>query len=161
METRTGFPIDLLGGLNTSGGDPGPSGAGDASLARPDTSSLKIAQYDPHTVQTFNVAGLGLGQQTGNFWFDPTLFSIPTSGYGSYPRNFLRGPHRTNLDLSLAKVTPLVGERLKMEFRAEFFNILNHTQFQLPEQSATSSQFGQISSTYDPRIGQLALRLTF
>jgi outer membrane receptor protein involved in Fe transport len=158
---RTGFAIDLLGGLNTSGSDPGPSGVGDAILARPDTSSLRIAQYDAHKVQTFDVAGLGLGPQTGNFWFDPTLFSIPTTGYGTYPRNLLRGPHRANFDLSLSKVTPLVGERVKLEFRAEFFNILNHAEFQLPQDSASSSQFGQISTTYDPRIGQLALRLTF
>jgi len=46
----------------------------------------------------------------------------------------------------------------------EFFNILNHTEFQNPAggpQSVFSPQLGQVTSTFDPRIGQLSLRLAF
>jgi hypothetical protein len=95
--------------------------------------------------------------------------------YGVLPRNFLRGPGYVNFDLSLSKTTAIT-ERMKLEFRAEFFNILNHANFQNPGGNNTSgvninsSLFGQIlstgvgsGSTYDPqpRIIQLALRLTF
>ena len=50
---------------------------------------------------------------------------------------------------------------MKSELRADFFNVLNHTQFDNPNLTITSPLFGQISSTGDPRIIQLAFRLTF
>jgi hypothetical protein len=80
--------------------------------------------------------------------------------YGTLPRNYFRGPGFVNFDLAFSKTTALVGERTKLEFRAEFFNIFNHANFQNPVTSITSGQFGQITTTYDPRIIQLALRLT-
>jgi hypothetical protein len=133
---------------------------------------------------------------TGNFIFDPNSFSnVPlennnyfddgdpnpcfpqldpvnnpadrTYGLG---RNVLRGPTLTNLDIAVAKTTALT-ERYKLEFRAEFFNALNHPEFAQPTLSdgATnldSPNFGQITTTgtfrgATPRIGQFALRLTF
>jgi hypothetical protein len=52
-----------------------------------------------------------------------------------------------------------------MIFRAEFFNIFNHTEWQSPVVSSplnsSTPQVGEITSTFDPRIGQLALRFTF
>jgi len=81
--------------------------------------------------------------------------------YGSLPRNAFRGPSRTNLDLEVAKVTPLWGEKAKLEFRAEFFNILNSVQFRDPSTSITSGTFGQISTTYDPRIIQFGVKFTY
>lgn len=67
-----------------------------------------------------------------------------------------------NLDLALEKRTNL-NERVQLNFRAEFFNVLNHTEFQPPLASTTiaSPLLGQITATYNPRIGQLALRLVF
>jgi hypothetical protein len=50
---------------------------------------------------------------------------------------------------------------LNMEFRVEFFNIFNHAEFMNPTTSLSSSLFGQITTTYDPRIIQLGLRFTF
>ncbi len=86
------------------------------------------------------------------------------------PRNILRGPGLTNLDLALAKTTAIT-ERIKLEFRAEFFNVLNHPEFAQPTipdgaSDINSGLFGQITTTgtfrgATPRIGQLALRLTF
>jgi hypothetical protein len=67
-----------------------------------------------------------------------------------------------NADMALEKTTNLVGEQVKLIFRAEAFNILNHTEFRPPTATSfTDGTFGQISGTYDPRILQLALRLTF
>jgi hypothetical protein len=120
------------------------------------TSNVPI--FDPHQTNTFNGA-------TGSFWFDPTGFNTDYDAavltYGTYPRNRLRGPHRANFDFAVAKKTALAGERLNLEFRAEFFNMLNQAEFQLPTLNITDPSFGQISSTYDPRIIQFALKLTF
>jgi hypothetical protein len=65
--------------------------------------------------------------------------------------------------LSLEKKTNLVGERVKLLFRAEFFNVLNHTEFLAPvgQVSVRSTLIGQSTSTKDARIGQLALKLVF
>ena len=89
--------------------------------------------------------------------------------YGLH-RNVLRGPTLTNLDIALAKTT-LITERFKMEFRAEFFNALNHPEFAQPTvldgaANIESPTFGEITTTGSfrgatPRIGQLALRVTF
>ena len=66
-----------------------------------------------------------------------------------------------NFDLALAKLTPIYGERVSAEFRAEFFNILNHTQFYEPNTDITAGTFGRVTQTWDPRIIQLAVRIRF
>jgi hypothetical protein len=86
------------------------------------------------------------------------------------PRNILRGPHLTKLDVALAK-TPAITEHVGLEFRVEFFNALNHPEFAQPTvlDGATNingSTFGEVTSTGSfrgatPRIGQLAMRVTF
>jgi hypothetical protein len=64
--------------------------------------------------------------------------------------------------LAFEKSTDLVAERVRLIFRAEFFNVLNHTEWQPQPTYTLSSQFvGQITSTYPARIGQLALKLVF
>ena len=63
--------------------------------------------------------------------------------------------------MSLAKATSFFHERANLEIRADFFNILNHTEFANPITAATSKFFGQVINTYDPRIIQLAARLNF
>jgi hypothetical protein len=67
-----------------------------------------------------------------------------------------------NFDLALEKRTNLT-EQVQLNFRAEFFNVLNHTEWQPPTSTTpiSSPLLGQITSTYNPRIGQLALRLVF
>ena len=157
---RSGFPMDVNAQLATSDpADPGTSGFGDPLLTRANLTSSTVPIFDPHQIQT-------LGGTSGNFYFDPTLFNTTynpaISTYGTYPRNYLRGPSRTNVDFAISKKTPLSGERLNMEFRAEFFNILNSAQFQMPGLNPLDpTTFGIVSSTYDPRIIQFGLRFTF
>jgi hypothetical protein len=64
------------------------------------------------------------------------------------------------LDLSLAKHFK-VGERFDGELRLDAFNVFNHTQFKNPDTTVTDATFGQISTTYDPRILQLAIHIRF
>ena len=52
--------------------------------------------------------------------------------FGTLSRNVLRGPGINNWDLSIVKNTPLGGETRSLQFRAEFFNAFNHTQFSNP-----------------------------
>ncbi|HXJ40135.1 MAG TPA: hypothetical protein VNH18_12730, partial [Bryobacteraceae bacterium] len=103
-----------------------------------------------------------------NHWFDT---SFNTAGaawatpaqytYGNGGRNILRGPSRTNLDASIFKEVPL-RERLRLQIRGEFFNALNHPQFDLPNATIGSTSAGIISSTVgSPRDIQGSLRLTF
>jgi hypothetical protein len=109
-------------------------------------------------------------QTTGNFYFNPADLvanscigpeTCPVGFYGTFRRNSLVGPTRVNFDLTLEKATDL-GERLKMIFRVDAFNIFNHTQFQNPGSTQVSDpNLGLVSTTFDPRILQLALRFTF
>jgi len=78
-------------------------------------------------------AGQKLGTRT--LWFDPCAFALQPAGFlGTAGRNILRGPGLANLDFSLSKDTPLrfLGESGKLEFRADFFNILNIVNFATP-----------------------------
>jgi outer membrane receptor protein involved in Fe transport len=65
-------------------------------------------------------------------WYDPTVFQLAPSGfYGNAGRNVCAGPNFRNLDFSILKNTR-VGERVNVQFRAEFFNIANHPNFGPP-----------------------------
>jgi len=167
---RSGSPLDVLAGLSRTRTKPGPSAAGDPNLVRANLVS-QIAFQD---IQNYQTSSNG---RTGNFFFDPAAFERASlvalynnnaavtnpalRTYGSLGRNAFRGPDRTNVNFTIGKVTDIYGERVKFEIRADFFNLLNHTQFNSPNTSITSGTFGQISSTADPRIIQLSGRLTF
>jgi hypothetical protein len=156
---RTGFPLDVLAGISRSRTKAGPSGAGDPNLVRSNLVGSSVSILDPHA--------------PGNFYFNPSNFNNTSFSaldpvnnaaqrtYGTLGRNAFRGPGNTNFDVALAKKTPLIRERLVSEFRAEFFNVLNHTQFDNPDTGINSGTFGQVTTTRDPRIIQLALRLIF
>ncbi len=102
-------------------------------------------------------------------YVNPAAFALPaTSGspFGNAPRNYLRNPAFYQSDLSLNKrfSTPLEG--LKVEFRSEFYNILNHTNLYLPAtiggtNGATASTGGLITSTFEPRIIQFGLKVLY
>jgi hypothetical protein len=86
--------------------------------------------------------------------------SVPLS-YGNVVKGSFVGPQFATWDVSVIRSFP-IHESLQMQFRAEFFNVLNHTNFGDPQQTQTNSAFGRITSTNgDPRIGQLSLKLLF
>jgi len=83
------------------------------------------------------------------------------SNIRTFPSRFgnLRQNGPSNFDATIMKNVPL-GEGIRLQFRTEFFNALNHPQFGTPNTSPTSSSFGKISSQYNlPRTVQMALRL--
>jgi hypothetical protein len=80
---------------------------------------------------------------------------------GNLGRNVLRGPRQANLDISVAKSFS-VGEKKRLEFRGDFFNILNHPNRDNPVSDITAPQFGRIVSfSSSPRIAQLMLKIAF
>ncbi|MCL5745851.1 MAG: TonB-dependent receptor [Acidobacteria bacterium] len=97
-------------------------------------------------------------------WFDTSAFTLPSPfTYGNVSRTLpdVRGPSLTNIDLSLFKDNT-IRERVKLQVRAEAFNLLNTPHFWLPNTTFGNLQFGQISSTTGfPRVLQFALKLTF
>ncbi|MCC6587963.1 MAG: TonB-dependent receptor [Bryobacterales bacterium] len=94
-------------------------------------------------------------------WFDKAAFKQNAIGtIGQLGRNTLRAPGAWNTDYSLFKEFQIL-EGMRLQFRGEFFNLFNHTRLGGPNTTLTSPQFGRITSAYDPRIGQLALKVVF
>jgi hypothetical protein len=104
-------------------------------------------------------------------WFNPCAFAqAPLGELGTAPRAPVYGPRFVNTDFSVIKDFPLTfREGMNLQFRAEFFNLLNHPQFFLEgfggtgEQDInTTSSFGVVNQTVNnPRLVQFALRLDF
>jgi len=101
-------------------------------------------------------------QKSGGYFFDPNSFTnAPLGQIGNAPRTICCGPAISNLDLGVHKTFRL-REGTGLEFRTEFFNVLNHTQFFNPDGNITNDvNFGRVSRARDPRLIQLALRITF
>jgi len=96
-----------------------------------------------------------------NQWFTTGAFTTAAPGtFGNVGRNILSGPGTFNLDFSIQRLFT-IKERFKLQYRAEFFNGLNHTLLNNPGTTVTSGGFGQITSARDPRILQMALKLRF
>ena len=102
-----------------------------------------------------------LSNPSATAWFNTAAFAIPPYGsFGNSGRNTLEGPGTQTVDLSLVKNTVL-RESANLQFRVEAFNILNHTNFGLPDNFIGSPTFGQILSAGSPRRLQLGLKLLF
>lgn len=119
----------------------------------------------------------------GGYWFDPSAFSdnasnssaplcsvSPSFGcydpsllgrFGNAPRSICCGPGIVNFDIAIHKNIPIT-ETKYFEFRAEFFNAFNHTNFLNPDgETQDGSAFGKITASRDPRLIQLALKFFF
>ena len=122
-------------------------------------------------------------QSHGNYFFDPNSFTenatdpsqppcSPTPTFGCYDpallgtlgtakRTICCGPHVSQTDFAILKTIQLT-EVKHIDFRAEFFNIFNHTQFFNPDgNTSDGSQFGQVTQARDPRQLQFALKFFF
>ena len=103
--------------------------------------------------------------QPGQYqYLDPTAVSIPTAAntpYGNCPRNVARAPGYNDLDLGVHKRFPLGFEKVGLEFRAEAFEVLNHSNAQAPDAVATDPGYGVVTSYFPSRELQLALKLIF
>jgi Carboxypeptidase regulatory-like domain/TonB dependent receptor len=86
------------------------------------------------------------------------------TAFGNSSTGIVDGPGQSNLDLAIMRTASLhwPNESTQLQFRAEFFNVLNHPQFSNPNTTYGSSAFGIISSSsVNPRVGQLAVKVIF
>ncbi|MEO8656954.1 MAG: carboxypeptidase regulatory-like domain-containing protein [Bryobacteraceae bacterium] len=111
------------------------------------------------------IANPNTGAHTPDQWVSRSAFrrldlATQAGQFGSEGRNAIRGPGLSNVDLSLLKVFRLT-ERLRLQFRAECFNIANHANFGLPENDIASPNFGRVLQAGSPRLFQFGLKLIF
>jgi hypothetical protein len=132
-------------------------------------SGQNVASIVPNTANRPNVSGTMNNPHTVQQWFDTSVFSVPAPGtWGNEPHNGVRGPGRDNWNISLFKNFLFNNEHgTRLQFRAEFFNIWNHPQWVADilnggiSTTYGASNFGAVTSAYDPRTIQLALKLSF
>ena len=102
--------------------------------------------------------------RTDGFVFDPNLFSnnVALGTFGNAPRTVCCNPPINNWDMGVFKDTPL-GEKLRLEFRTEIYNVFNHAQFYSVDGNSGNlgTTFGQPQKLRDPRLLQFALKLLF
>jgi hypothetical protein len=108
------------------------------------------------------IASPVLSDPTIQKWFNTAAFQAnPLGTFGNAGRDILVGPGFFGFDTALVRKFRIRGESQSLQFRAEAFNILNHPNFNNPDSTLTHSQFGQITSSGDPRILQFALKYFF
>jgi len=110
------------------------------------------------------------GDRTFSRNFDTSVFRLPAKGtIGTAQSPLFRGPGVNNFDLSFFKSFP-IGEHIRLQYRCEMYNAFNHTQFSAFDVTArfdpatgqqVNARFGEFTAARDPRIMQMALRLTF
>jgi hypothetical protein len=96
-------------------------------------------------------------------WFNPSCVVIPTDPsqpFGNAQRNSVRGPNFWTLDLAVSKQVKLTGST-RAEIRLEAFNLFNRANFVAPNGNRSTSAFGTITATYDPRQVQLAAKVVW
>ena len=117
---------------------------------------FELPNYDDQPIQKFNPR-----DSANHQFFSTDPFSAqPLGTFGSANRRFFSGPGLNNWDVALHKMTHLT-EGIQLEYRMEFFNAFNHAQFLPPSGTFGTSNFGQVTSANDPRIGQMALKVYF
>jgi hypothetical protein len=113
----------------------------------------------PHTLtQWFNPAAFAGGCTTAAFVGNPSC--VPLGSFGNSPRDVFHNPGTIQWDMSVSRKFQFT-ERWKLEFRSDFFNIMNHANWNGPTAGLTSNTFGQITSFSSPRLIQMAMKLYF
>ena len=165
----TGIPLNINTGFNNSGnGDP----------TQPDRPNIKSGfSNNPTSGVTSGCAGVPAGQPLGtpDRWFDPCAFELAPAGTLVTPatvgKDTVIGPGTNQVNIGLAKNFP-VTERVKLQFRAEAFNLFNHAQFGVPNVLLFASNRTQVGTGGSITITQgggglggrniqLGLKLTF
>jgi hypothetical protein len=156
LNARTAFPVTLGGNLTL-----------DPTTGREYDGNLNLVSGQPTYLYG--------SQYPGGKAINPGAFSLPPTGsVGDAPRNFVRGFGATQLNLAIRREFPL-KDSIRLQFRAEAFNIFNHPNFGYVDPNYTDATFGQstemlnsslgtVASQYQeggPRSMQFSLRLSF
>jgi len=122
----------------------------------------RVYYIDPKVIDTSTGRGVGVDTLNNTAGFDGQVFFHPTAGnIGTLQRLQFDGPSQTRWDFSLIKRTRILEDK-NLEFRADFFNFLNHHLFFVGDYNVDSTTFGRITSLNNAaRVTQLALKLNF
>jgi hypothetical protein len=146
----SGFPVFVIDSSNTSG-----------------------VSFDNNNVQSFirpnQSCDPGLSHPTISNWFNASCFSQPPAGeLGNGNRTPLSGPGFANTDFSVIKHFALPREGMRLDFRAEFFNLFNHPQFGSPGGNSVGADFNSPATftvinytVNNPRVIQFGFKLAF
>lgn len=160
FEQRSGRPISFISGRGTLNRN-GRSGKNTATttLSLEELKSSMGIFFDPVTSRPLVIDPRLIGPDGRA---NPEFFGHPAPGtVGTLHLTPVSGPGFWNFDFSMIKRTR-ISERTNVEFRAEFFNVFNHTNFFTGEtQTITNATFGQVTDTFDPRIIQFAVKFNF
>jgi len=143
----SGFPVPLINTNNQSGVFFN-NGGNSNNWNRPD----QVANCNPYNADHSKLQ-----------WINTACFPAATPGeLGNASRVPVSGPDFVNTDFSVIKQFALPRKDMNLNFRAEFFNLFNHSQFGMPINDLNASGFGSVNSTVNnPRLVQLALKLSF
>jgi hypothetical protein len=101
------------------------------------------------------------GGRSRQEWFNPAAFTNPANGqFGNVGRNTISAPGNISIDLSAFKNFNLT-ERTRIQFRSEFFNLINHPNFRSPSTTYDGSNPGELTTAATSRQIQLALKFLF
>jgi hypothetical protein len=161
---RYGLGSKILGGWETSGIITAQTGFPFTLNLRGDTAGVGAGTggifVRPNYISGTDPTLSGSAQSTAR-WFNTSAFTSPAAGtFGSLGRNTMIGPGQVNADLILARYIR-VKEGIRLQFRAEFFNALNHPNYLLVGRIVNDPTFGQVLSQFDPRQLQFGLKVTF
>ena len=177
-QARTGAPFNLivtgdLANLRGTGSSAPNNYLRPNLIADPFVAGPVATNPDPNCQKTISQGGRAADAvHTITSWFNPCAFGIPSGAFGTFPRNALRGPSVYNVDFSMFKTIP-IGERFKLQFRAEVFNVFNIISWNTPENAnltvnssatAIASGVGRITTLAQgttPRQIQFGIRLTY
>jgi hypothetical protein len=144
VQVRSGSPFSVMSGRQNS-------------LSGPTTNSGVNDLADQITADTSRPAGADQLQQ----WFNTAAYTPNALGsYGNSGRNSLTGPGLLTWDFGLLKDLSLT-EAIRLQLRCEAFNVLNHANFGNPVANLSNANFGRVLTSDDPRVIQLAMRLSF
>jgi len=157
---NNGFVKDVLGGWELSGIVTAETGF-PLTVYMPNGNSVGLGTNN--TSNRPDTLGPVTYPSTFYQWFNTADLVAPPNGvFGSLGRNSIIGPGRQNWDMTLIKKFGLgFREGANLEFRADAFNVFNHTQFDTVGQTFGQSTLGEVTSVYDPRVLQLGLTLSF
>jgi hypothetical protein len=113
----------------------------------------------PHTTsQYFNTAIFAGGCNNATYAANP--YCVPLGTFGNAARDIFHNPGTIQWDMSASRIFQF-SERLKLQYKSEFFNIMNHANWNGPSAGLTSATFGQVTTFGSPRLIQMSLKFIF
>jgi hypothetical protein len=147
----TGQPFNVTDGSDVSL-------TGENSEDRPNVVP-NVSNPFPHTTSSyFNTAIFAGGCNNATYASNP--YCVPLGTFGNAARDVLHGPGTIQWDMSASRIFQF-NERLKLQYKAEFFNIMNHANWNAPTATLSSATFRQVTAFGSPRLIQMSLKMIF